>query len=117
MREVYSHALCKIAAISATDSSIGLSFDRSPLAINSFWVETQLPYTDHEVRRSYSSKRLVVSLNPFVEDLDRGPLNQRAWVLQERFLSPRIMRFTSSQVFWECYEDCNTEVFAASDPG
>lgn len=34
--------------------------------------------------------------------IDEGPLAKRAWTLQERFLSPRILHFTNSQLIWEC---------------
>ncbi len=33
-----------------------------------------------------------------------SPLNSRAWVLQERLLSPRILHFAKDAVFWECSE-------------
>ncbi|MCJ1333607.1 hypothetical protein MMC10_010307 [Thelotrema lepadinum] len=35
--------------------------------------------------------------------LGRSPLAKRAWVFQERWLSPRILHFTAYQVFWECH--------------
>lgn len=39
----------------------------------------------------------------FEDDVDNGPLNKRAWVFQERILSPRTLHFTKSQVYWECW--------------
>jgi len=33
---------------------------------------------------------------------DVGPLAKRAWVLQERLLSSRILYYTEDQLFWEC---------------
>jgi hypothetical protein len=38
----------------------------------------------------------------FDRDLEEGELNQRAWVLQERALSPRTIHFTAGQTYWEC---------------
>jgi len=35
-------------------------------------------------------------------DLDQSPLSERGWVCQERILSPRILHYTHSQLFWEC---------------
>lgn len=35
-------------------------------------------------------------------DLDESPLSERGWCCQERILSPRILHFTRSQLFWEC---------------
>ena len=36
--------------------------------------------------------------------LKRLPLASRAWVVQERLLSPRVLHFGSEQIFWECSE-------------
>ncbi|KAI1323938.1 hypothetical protein F5Y16DRAFT_325901 [Xylariaceae sp. FL0255] len=40
----------------------------------------------------------------------QAPLNKRGWVLQERMLSPRILHFTDTQLFWECFQQqaCET---------
>ncbi|RYP04523.1 hypothetical protein DL765_010165 [Monosporascus sp. GIB2] len=37
-------------------------------------------------------------------DWERWPLLQRAWVLQERLLAPRVVHFASEELFWECRE-------------
>lgn len=58
----------------------------------------------------YHKSRLrgtVLSIKPFQKDLwthsvDLCPLNRRAWVLQERLLSPRILHYSRTQLFWEC---------------
>jgi len=36
------------------------------------------------------------------DDVEQAPVNKRAWVLQERILSPRIVHMCSKLVFWEC---------------
>jgi hypothetical protein len=36
------------------------------------------------------------------EHILKAPLAQRAWVCQERVSSPRILHYTSTQMFWEC---------------
>lgn len=43
--------------------------------------------------------RMADTWNEFVTS---SPLNLRAWVCQERLLSPRVLHFTSHQLFWEC---------------
>ena len=35
-------------------------------------------------------------------DLEEEPLSKRAWVLQERYLSPRTLHFASTQMYFEC---------------
>lgn len=44
---------------------------------------------------------------PLQEDLwatevDNSALSHRAWTVQERMMSPRILHFTKDQLFWEC---------------
>ena len=33
-----------------------------------------------------------------------APLNGRAWVVQERLLSPRVLHYGKDQLLWECHE-------------
>lgn len=46
-------------------------------------------------------------------------LLERAWVFQERLLSPRILHFGSHELVWECREqmacDCSTSIWAAAE--
>lgn len=41
--------------------------------------------------------------------VERGPLNQRAWVFQERMLAPRILHCTSDEFIWECCKGMRSE--------
>ncbi|KEZ45821.1 hypothetical protein SAPIO_CDS1637 [Scedosporium apiospermum] len=43
--------------------------------------------------------------------LYQQPLNQRAWVLQERLISPRMIHFGADQVYWECHEHHACEAY------
>jgi hypothetical protein len=47
----------------------------------------------------------------YYKDVQCGPLNQRSWVLQERWLSKRIMHFTKSGVYWECLTGVANETY------
>lgn len=38
------------------------------------------------------------------EHFNRLPLLKRAWIVQERILSPRVLHFGQHQLFWECNE-------------
>ena len=60
----------------------------------------------HEPARTESA---VLYIIPFERDLwdhyvESSPLSRRAWVLQERLLSPRTLHYTKTQLFWECRE-------------
>ncbi|RGP64289.1 hypothetical protein FSPOR_8109 [Fusarium sporotrichioides] len=43
-------------------------------------------------------------------DVDHAPLNNRAWVLQERCLSRRLLYLGNEQVYWECNGCTGSEV-------
>jgi len=45
------------------------------------------------------------------------PLLKRAWVLQERMLSPRVIRFGKTELMWECRHlaRCECEIFKRND--
>lgn len=40
----------------------------------------------------------------------KGPVDLRAWTLQERLLSPRLLDFTTGEIYWECkkYQSCES---------
>lgn len=118
MRNVYSHAICNIAATAAWDGSVGLFFDRDQMGQCPFWVQS-----DHH-SNFFRDKTVVYPAGGFLvcpkdqwmNELEMSPLNRRAWVLQERFLSVRVMHFARSQVFWECYENSSSEIFPNATP-
>ena len=94
MSQVYSNSFCNISATAASDSQQGLFFARDPVSIR----QVRLQFSSHGERRIY---------NPCDEDfwaraIDESPLNLRAWVCQERLLSPCNLHFASDQIFWEC---------------
>jgi Heterokaryon incompatibility protein (HET) len=52
----------------------------------------------------------------FMYCLDHSALSARAWVVQERFHSPRVLHFTADQLFWECAELFACETFPEGLP-
>lgn len=48
--------------------------------------------------------------------MSESPLNRRAWVLQKRYLSPRIIHFGETQVLWECKSRDCCETFPEGIP-
>ncbi|KAI9162856.1 HET-domain-containing protein [Paramyrothecium foliicola] len=110
--EVYSHLLCKIAATGALDVSTGLFFERDPVAECSFQVLTC--WSLHMDGRNFdypAGLYQVFPIDHWSNDLEMGPMNRRAWVMQERFLSTRVLHFSKSQLFWECIEMSRSEIF------
>lgn len=43
------------------------------------------------------------------QDVSRSPLSRRGWVLQERFLSQRILHFTPKMIYWETADHAISE--------
>ncbi|KAJ8063004.1 hypothetical protein OCU04_008249 [Sclerotinia nivalis] len=122
MSEVYKYSQCTITATAADDDTVGCFFDRDS--------DTCLP-TRVEIAQNLTHfsgaidiKNLILEPNPKSEesefrDLRRlydihgrstwvydtdFPVNSRAWIVQERFLSPRVLHFANKQLFWECTE-------------
>lgn len=46
----------------------------------------------------------VVDISLWDNMVDNAEVNKRGWVLQERFLAPRILHFCQNQIAWECCE-------------
>ncbi|UPX19939.1 uncharacterized protein EKO05_0010188 [Ascochyta rabiei] len=86
MGAIYRHSTCTIAATGAKDGDGGLFFKRSALA----FVGCPLYRRDEMY---FLAQR--VSEWP-------SPLSSRAWALQERFLSPRVLSFGSDKISWSC---------------
>lgn len=105
MCDVYANAACNIAASGARNCSAGLSFERDVLAQQPFFLD--------RVDRGGKKLPSCIVFPPewMALSVDMGPLNQRAWVMQERLLSKRIVHFSSTGVFWECPSDQSSDVF------
>jgi len=50
------------------------------------------------------------------DPLQNEPLNSRGWTLQERLLSPRIVHYTTDQMYWECENSFFCEEGSFFDP-
>ncbi|KAI0803701.1 hypothetical protein GGR55DRAFT_661768 [Xylaria sp. FL0064] len=97
MGNVYLHSYLTIAATRAANSAAGFLGPRS--FTHTVELEVVPGVDDPGSRSIYACLR-----RSFANDVDEGPLNRRAWVLQERVLSPRTLHFTEHQVYWECWQ-------------
>jgi hypothetical protein len=102
MHKVYANSLCNLAATAAENSSVGLFFDRDVSKLQPCWVE--IPSKENSTVRYHIGVDYMWERN-----VSNAPLNQRAWVLQERLLARRILHFAKEQLAWECCEMEATE--------
>ena len=85
MGAIYQHTTCTLAATGARDGRRGLFFERSILAF------TDCPlYAGSHSGQSYAKNHRSWPT----------PLTTRAWVVQERYLSPRTLCFGTDEVSW-----------------
>lgn len=111
MHQVYENAHITIGAASSNGPHGGLYLQRHS---DNFQVSGAASSGDSFLvigRRSPghpwdSDPRSVKAFKP--ED-DQWPLMRRAWVLQERLLSPRVLYFTRHETIWECKIDMQCE--------
>ncbi|KAH8810936.1 heterokaryon incompatibility protein-domain-containing protein [Xylogone sp. PMI_703] len=109
MANIYGGAALTIAASAAkqvTDGILSASFP--PVDFNCV-----LPYN---LGNGQSGMVYVLPFKrarpQFNSKVNSAPLEKRAWCLQERLLSPRILKFEESQLAWEC----STTIINANGP-
>jgi hypothetical protein len=96
MGMVYANSYCNLSATASRDGSGGML---GPQERNTTGLVQLL------IRRPPDWKEVqYCAYNPqmFNMEVNEAPLNHRAWVLQERLLSPRNLQFGDRQLFWEC---------------
>lgn len=93
MAAIYSHAYLTLAATSSKDSAGGLFRER----------EKPFGFTIQSLEQRVFAKALTHG------DHIQQPLLERAWVLQERLLSPRVLHFFDKELVWECRTEAKCE--------
>jgi Heterokaryon incompatibility protein (HET) len=116
MPAIYTNSVVTIAGPAAADCEAGF-LHRRPVAdqgsIDLRW-QVSNSATPYDVTLQSIGDRFI---GP--EPEDDSALGKRAWVLQERLLSPRVLYFGTKRMFWECftdrrYEDMHYPVAVAS---
>jgi hypothetical protein len=113
MGEVYKYGYCNIAATGATDVLSGCYFDRDALIIQPLMIDAVIGW--REKARGPTRYCLTRQFDEW-EDVAAASLNKRAWVLQERFMSPRTLYYSTTQVFWECCQKSASETWPGGRP-
>jgi hypothetical protein len=92
---IYSQATVTIVASRANGATEGFLHDRSRIGQETPDRVFELPFRCSD--RKLGSVVLLPPVKPTIE-----PIDLRAWSLQERFLSPRIVEYGSLQTRWIC---------------
>ncbi|KUJ12714.1 HET-domain-containing protein [Mollisia scopiformis] len=98
MEAVYGHSYCNIAATASADGRGGLFRERDPKMIEPCTVNMST-----SVKGQKTDYR-ISDFSIWWKHFEASPLNVRAWVMQERLLSPRVLQFDRDQLLWECNE-------------
>lgn len=105
MGEIYKNSILTIAATNAADSTTGFLRKRPAE------VHCQLQGDRGKMVPVYIRSRIDWYCFPEIV----GPLTRRAWVLQERLLSRRILHFGGQQTMWQCRSKTLAEGFSDAD--
>jgi hypothetical protein len=106
MGDVYAHGSLNIAA-TTSNSGVGGILPRGSRPFPHCLIAVTDGAGNSHTFRTHTGE--VFPHN--IEDPLLAPLGNRAWVVQERLLSPRILHFVSDQVFWECCCSVWAELF------
>lgn len=109
MAQVYGNSHICISALLAPNSHHGIfhTRDLAPSVAISFPSPTSS--TNESFTLNLRSPLFKVDFPTYTNIKDTnfsGPLDERAWALQERIMSPRVLRYSSIQMVWEC--ECAT---------
>lgn len=110
MQVIYSNGTLNIAASHAASSSEGLWTSRNPDFIRPSIIKGSNRYG------LSNNQYLLVQYGYNSPGWAYPPLNHRAWVLQERLMSPRVVHFESEQVHWECHSNQMCETYPVGLP-
>lgn len=109
MNMIYRHAFLTIGALASSDAHGGFFRDRGQ--------ETARPFPFRFTTDEAGLVECLAIKSDFWDrDVRCAPLNQRAWVVQERILAPRTLYFGQTQLYWECQESHACEVFPDGIP-
>lgn len=100
MADVYRNAYCTVAATGSKGDQEGIFLQRPRQDV------FQLPYNaaNTYIAATYNEEDVAAMLK-----LHQSTLSTRAWTMQERLLSRRIIHFTDNRVIWECCTRSETE--------
>lgn len=103
MGDYYTNSLLTLAAVGSSDGNGGLFLQRNALKVTPCSIDMSFE-SSKSCQTVTGFLRPITSWDPAlqVDGYHRPPLWQRAWVLQERLLSSRMIMFSNLQMSWKC---------------
>ncbi|RFN43502.1 heterokaryon incompatibility protein [Fusarium flagelliforme] len=110
MDQIFSGAEANLSAASASSGADGMIFNRKHSLYELFLCEwkTGAPGRVHGGKFQEKKDYLVVKVPR--ENIDKEPVNKRAWVFQERILAPRVIHFCRNSIHRECIREYTEEL-------
>jgi heterokaryon incompatibility protein (HET) len=111
MTLIYKNCTINISADHASGPTEGCYSPENAMALRYPFID-DAPIDENMVCIAHSREAQIPS-----KSILPLPLSGRAWVVQERLLSPRVLHFGAAQMFWECNElEWATESFPEGYP-
>jgi len=108
MGKVYANSWLNVSATAAGDDCSGLFVSRNGSRVMDYF------HTRYNKDGETTTWEVTTS-EIWYHEVEGAAVNKRAWVLQERILSPRIVHMSKSMAFWECRTLQASEVFPDGD--
>jgi hypothetical protein len=107
MKDVYQNSTLNLCASAAAENSEASFKSRdptmiAPLKIVPEWADGEIHY--------------ITKFDMNDEEILYSPLQSRAWVVQEYYLSHRSLNLTHSQMWWQCRQKIACETFPSGYP-
>lgn len=107
LSDIYWHTVCRFAVTSSKSPLEGFF---PPKRMTNSVPVPHIKYGSSKDSASPHSTLYITLPRFYTDDVDKGHLNTRGWVLQERLLAPRTIHFTRNHIYCEnetdiCGED------------
>jgi hypothetical protein len=103
MAHIYRNSSVTISGSNTSDSNVGFLHKReSPQPVPHVWEYRNAEEAEHK-RATLRDISYEYPAGPYLTRKEKAsPLQQRAWILQEQLLSPRLLYFGLYRMYWEC---------------
>ena len=116
MGEIYARASLNISAGGATSSRSPLFGPRNDHLVRPFRCNLDWRAISNHPQANEVKEYFLLDGNFMEENVQNTPLNRRAWVMQERMLSSRVLHFGKHQLFFWCLKSEFCETFPTGMP-